>query len=80
MSGREDENDGSHHSSGGTALTFSLPAHERAIAREVVWKCGEMESDARRLLSSAERKHVTHWSESRENSHLPVLCHAQTQI
>ena len=44
----------------------------RVTSREAV-------GDARRLLSSAECKHVTHRSECRENTQLRVSCHAYGQ-
>lgn len=56
--------------------SLSLPVHERLISREVVGDGEKWESDTRRLLSSFECEHVTHWSECCENSHLPVSCHA----
>lgn len=47
---------------GGGSHSLSLPVHERLISREVVGDGEKWESDARRLLSSAECKHVSHWS------------------
>ncbi len=61
MSRREDENDRSHYSSGGTALAFTLCAWAwESDCSRGCWRWRELESDRRRLLSYPEWKHVTH--------------------
>ncbi len=60
--------------------SLSLPVHERVIAQEVF---GDGEKWSRIHAACAHplsEKRVSLWSESRENSHLPVSCHTYAHL